>query len=181
MRFDIARQKLLALGLMENEIAALPNEPEALLRRQEVRSPMAGRVVERKVDLGTVVGRDNLETELFVIVDLDRVWVELAVSPADLPLVKERQEVTITARGIREKAEGNIVFISPLLDKESRSARVVAEIANSSSAWRAGSFVNATIAVEEQPVSLVMPASAIQTIRGDKVVFVRMPDGSWCL
>ena len=66
MRFDIARQKLFALGLTESEIAGLPNEPEALLRRQEVRSPMAGRVVERKVDLGTVVGRDNLETELFV-------------------------------------------------------------------------------------------------------------------
>src|SRR5262249_51245693 len=59
MRFDIARQKLLALGLTERDIAALPDEPEALLRRQEVRSPIAGRVVERKVDLGTAVGRDN--------------------------------------------------------------------------------------------------------------------------
>ena len=67
---------------------------------------MAGRVVERKVDLGTAVGRDNLETELFVIVDLDRVWVELAVSPADLPVVKEGQSVSITIRGIPEKADG---------------------------------------------------------------------------
>jgi cobalt-zinc-cadmium efflux system membrane fusion protein len=31
MRFDIARQKLFALGLTEVEIAALPNEPEATL------------------------------------------------------------------------------------------------------------------------------------------------------
>jgi membrane fusion protein, heavy metal efflux system len=85
MRLDIARQKLLALGLVQQEIAALPQEPEGSLRRQPLRSPIAGRVVERKVDLGTAVGRDNLETELFVIVDLDRVWVELAISPADLP------------------------------------------------------------------------------------------------
>ena len=49
------------------EIAGLPNEPEAALRRQEVRAPAAGRIVERKVDLGMAVGRDNLETELFVI------------------------------------------------------------------------------------------------------------------
>ncbi len=67
MKLDIARQKLLALGLTEKDIAALPDEPEASLRRQEVRSPMAGRVVERKVDLGMAVGRDNLETELFVM------------------------------------------------------------------------------------------------------------------
>ncbi len=64
---------------------------------------MSGRVVERKVDLGTVVGRDNLETELFVIVDLERVWVDLAVSPADLPLVKEGQTVAVTTRGINGK------------------------------------------------------------------------------
>ena len=177
MRFNIARQKLLALGLLERQIAALPEEPEESLRRQEVRSPMAGQVVERKVDLGTAVGRDNLETELFVIVDLDRVWVDLAISPADLPLIKERQGVAITTRGIKAKADGKIVFISPLLDKETRSARVVAEIANPDGVWRPGSYVTAAIAVEEQSVPLVVPSSAIQTIGGEKVVFVRAPDG----
>ena len=128
MKLNIARQKLFALGLDDDEIANLPSQPEALLRRQEVRSPMAGRVVERKVDLGTAVGRDNLETELFVVVDLDHVWVELAVSPADLPAVKEGQPVSITARAVVEKADGKVVFISPLVEKDSRSARVVAEV-----------------------------------------------------
>jgi len=177
MRFDIARQKLLALGLPQKEIAALPEEPEASLRRQEIRSPMTGRIVERKVDLGTAVGRDSLETELFVIVDLDRVWVDLAVSPADLPFIREGQSVAITSRAIKEKADGKIVFISPLLDKETRSARVVAEIANPDGVWRPGSFVTATIAVEEQPVPLVVPTNAIQTVGGEKVVFVRTSDG----
>jgi membrane fusion protein, heavy metal efflux system len=69
MRLDIARQKLLALDLAQKEIAALPEEPEEALRRQAIHSPIPGRIVERKVDLGTAVGRDNLETELFVIVD----------------------------------------------------------------------------------------------------------------
>src|SRR5262249_651096 len=52
MRLDIARQKLLALGLTKEEIAALPEEPEGSLRRQAVRSPIPGRGDERKVDLG---------------------------------------------------------------------------------------------------------------------------------
>jgi membrane fusion protein, heavy metal efflux system len=177
MKLDIARQKLLALGLAEKDITVLADEPEASLRREEVRSPMAGRVVERKVDLGMAVGRDNLETELFVIVDLDRVWVELNVSPADLPVVKEGQPVSVGARGLTEKAEGKIVFISPLIDKETRSARVVAEITNSEGNWRPGSFVTAAMAIEEQPVPVVVPTSAIQTIDSDKVVFVRNPEG----
>ena len=87
------------------------------------------------------VGRDNLETELFVIVDLDRVWVDLAVSPADLTAVKEGQPVVVTTRAIKDRAQGEIVFISPALDKETRSARVIAEIANPAGIWRPGSFV----------------------------------------
>jgi cobalt-zinc-cadmium efflux system membrane fusion protein len=177
VRFDIARQKLLALGLTEKEIAALPDEPEALLRLQEVRAPMAGRVVERKVDLGTAVGRDNLETELFVIADLERVWVELAVSPADLPLVREGQSVTITVRAAKDTTDGKIVFISPLLDKDTRSARVVAEIENGKGIWRPGSFVTAAIDVDEQAAQVVVPSSAVQTVGSDKIVFVRAADG----
>lgn len=177
MKLNIARQKLFALGLGEDEIAALPDLPEPLLRRQEIRSPLAGQVVERKVDLGTAVGRDNLETELFVIVDLDRVWVDLAVSPSDLPAVKVGQPVSITARAIADKAEGKVVFISPLVEKESRSARLVTEVANGDGVWRPGSFVTAAIAIGEQPVALAVPASALQTIDNEKIVFVRTPEG----
>jgi membrane fusion protein, heavy metal efflux system len=177
IKMEVARQKLSALGLSEEQIAALPEQPLGSLPRQQLRAPIKGRVVERKVDLGTAVGRDNLETELFVIVDLERVWVELAVSPADLPVVREGQSVSITSRGISETVDGKIVFISPLMDKETRSARVVAEIANNEGVWRPGSFVTAAIAVEEQPVALVVSNSAIQTIDGEKVVFVRTSDG----
>jgi cobalt-zinc-cadmium efflux system membrane fusion protein len=92
-------------------------------------------------------------------------------------LVKEGQRVTVTARGIKDGAEGQIVFISPLLDKETRAARVVAEIVNRDGAWRPGSFVTAAIAVEEQSVPIAVPSSAIQIIGGDKVVFVRTAEG----
>jgi membrane fusion protein, heavy metal efflux system len=177
MKIDIARQKLIALGLSEAEIAALPNEPEALLRRQEVRSPIAGRVVERKVELGMAVGRDSLETELFVVADLDVVWVELAVSPADLSRIREGQVVSITSRDITDVADGKIIFISPMLDKETRFARVVAELANSSGAWRPGSFATAAIAFEEEVVSIVVPTNAIQTMGAGAVAFVRTSDG----
>jgi membrane fusion protein, heavy metal efflux system len=177
MRLNIARQKLLALGLGEKDIAALPDAPEALLRRQDVLSPIAGRVVERKVELGTAVGRDNLETELFVIVDLSRVWVELSVASSDLPLLREGQRVTVTARGLPRVATGKIVFVSPLVDKDTRTARVVAEIANSDGNSRPGSFVSAAIALNERTVPVVIPMAAIQKIGGQQIVFVRTREG----
>jgi cobalt-zinc-cadmium efflux system membrane fusion protein len=177
MNLDIARQKLFALGGTESELTALPDEPETALRRQEVRAPISGRVVDRKVDLGAAVGRDNLETELFTVADLDRVWVELAVGPTDLPRVAEGQTVSIAAHGLAKRAAGKIVFIGPILDKETHSARVVAEIANPDGNWRPGSLVQAVVAIEERAVALAAPASAVQTIGKTRVVFVRTQDG----
>jgi cobalt-zinc-cadmium efflux system membrane fusion protein len=177
MNLDIARQKLFALGLSEKEIEVLPEQPETSLRRQDVRAPMSGRIVDRKVDLGAAVGRDNLETELFTIADLDRVWVELAVSPTDLPLVQEGQTVSVAAHGLAYRAIGKIVFISPMLDRETHSARVVAEIGNPDGNWRPGSLVHCTVEIEEHSAPLTVPASAIQTVGKDKVVFVRTAEG----
>jgi membrane fusion protein, heavy metal efflux system len=177
MRFDTSRQKLFALGVTAQEVAALPDQPETSLRRQEVLAPMSGRIVERKVELGAIVGRDNLETELFVIADLDRVWVELAISPEDAPLVRNGQTVSVAARGITEKAEGMVIFISPMLDKNTHSARVVAEIDNNAGVWRPGSFVTAAIAFGEQSVPLAVPVGAVQTMDGGPVAFVRTAEG----
>src|SRR6266436_8513015 len=130
MKGNIALEKLLSLGVHETEIAGLPQSPDGLLRSQNVRAPISGRLADRKVEVGTAVGRDNLETELFVIVDLSRVWVDLSVASSDLALIREGQSVTISARGLSETTTGKIVFVSPLVDKETRTARVVAEIQN---------------------------------------------------
>jgi membrane fusion protein, heavy metal efflux system len=177
MRNDITRQKLFALGLTEREIANLPNEPEASMHRQEVRSPIAGRIVERKVEPGMFIGRDDLETEVFVVADTDPVWVDLAVSPIDLPLIREGQTVSISTRGMAEETDGKIIFIAPILDRDSRSAHAVAEIANRDGIWRLGSFVTATILIGQQKAALVVPGTAIQTMGVATIVFVRTPEG----
>jgi cobalt-zinc-cadmium efflux system membrane fusion protein len=177
MNFDMARQKLFALGVTEKEISALPDEPESRLRRQEVLAPISGRVVERKVVLGAVVGRDNLETELFSIADLDRVWVELAIGPSDLPMVMEGQSVSVAAHGLAYRANGSIVFVSPMVDRDTHSARVMAEIGNPDGNWRPGSLVHCTVTIEEHSAPLTVPASAVQTIGKSQVVFVRTLEG----
>ncbi|MBY0251555.1 MAG: efflux RND transporter periplasmic adaptor subunit [Methylobacterium organophilum] len=174
---DAARRKLTFLGLSPAEIQALPNQPEAQFERQEIRSPIAGRIVERRVDLGAAVGRDNLETELYSVVDLSKVWVDLAVTPGDLPLVREGQTITVWTEATGERADGRIVFIGPVLDQNTRAARVVAELHNPDDRWRPGSFVSAEIRVSDKPVPVLIPTDAVQTIEGKPNVFVRVADG----
>jgi membrane fusion protein, heavy metal efflux system len=177
VKLDSARQKLFALGLTEEQIRQLPDQRVETLHRQELRSPIAGRVAERRVDLGALVGREGLESELFIIVDLTEVWVELAVAPVDLVRIHEGQPVSVISPASGDTAQAAIMFVSPLLDKDTRNARVVARLANPNAMWRPGSFVTASIVLAEDRAALVIPETALQTVNGESVAFVRTDEG----
>lgn len=177
IKLEVARQKLFALGLTEDQIASLPQQPVATLRRQELRAPISGRVAERRVDLGSLVGREGQESELFVIVDLRVVWAELAVPTSDLNAISEGQSIPLTLGNQVEPIPATVMFVSPLLDKDTRLARVVASVDNASHGLRPGSFVTAEIPLRTTSSAITVPKTALQTIKDEVVVFVRTPDG----
>ena len=177
VKIETARQKLFALSLTAEQIEALPQQPVETLRRQELRAPIAGRVAERRVELGSLVGREGQESELFVIADLSVVWADLAVSPSDLPAIREGQPITIAAETGREASPATIMFVSPLLDKDTRAARVVASVDNAARTWRPGAFVTAEIPTAEINADIVVPKASLQSIKGETHVFVRTGEG----
>ena len=175
VKIETARQKLFALSLTAEQIEALPQQPVETLRRQELRAPIAGRIAERRVELGSLVGREGQESELFVIADLSVVWADLAVSPSDLAAIHEGQKIQLSGGG--ESSAATIMFVSPLLDKETRAARVVASVDNAARKWRPGSFITAEIPTDEAPAAIVVPKTALQSVKGETVVFVRTENG----
>jgi cobalt-zinc-cadmium efflux system membrane fusion protein len=184
LRVNLARQKLSALGLNADEVAAAAKKDETTpnqssLRRYELRSPLTGRVVERKVDVGTAVGKEGDPADLYTVADLATVWVELAVPTTDLAKVKEGAEVLIAPRDedAGQRAKGKIIFVSPLLNAETRSARVIAALPNQDFSWRPGTFVSAEIQVGQDSAKAKVPRDALQSMGGEKVAFVRNADG----
>ncbi|MEA1831995.1 efflux RND transporter periplasmic adaptor subunit [Methylobacterium durans] len=198
LKSDLARQKLSALGVPDAEVdklaekpnptkkfvsiedehmAGLDRAPKLGLQRYELRAPIAGRVIERRVDVGAPVNDEGQEKEIYTIADLSEVWVELAVPTGDLGAIKEGQPVTLDAGDDRTATTGRIVFVSPMLDAQTRSAKVIASVKNEGMAWRPGSYATVHVAVEQESVALRLPRSALQTIEGEPVVFVRTKDG----
>ena len=172
IRMDLSHQKLHALGHDEDMIKAYDKADVAeTLRFHEIRSPLAGRVIGRELTLGEYV--DTAHTA-FTIADLSVVWVETAIAPADLPFVKEGQTASITGSS---KAQGKLIFVSPAIDPETRSAKAIIELDNKDGTWRPGEFANALIATSAQTADLIVPKDAIQSINGKPVVFVRTAQG----
>jgi len=125
-----------------------------------------------------LVGNQGDPTDLYTIADLSVVWVELAVPMADLDLIAEGQAVLITSgKDNGKRGDGRIIFISPLVQPDTRSARVIAEVDNKSMIWRPGAAVTAGIVTKEEPVGVHVPRAALQTIAGERVVFVRTRSG----
>jgi len=177
VKYEAARQKLFALGLTSQQIEALPQQPGEMLRQQELRAPIAGRVAERRVEIGSLVGREGQESELFIIIDPGVVWGDLAVPPGDLSAVTEGQQIAVVAAAGGERTRATVIAISPQLDRDSRTARVVVSIDNAEGRWRPGAFITAEIPVADARAALVVPASALQTLEGAPAVFVRTPAG----
>jgi cobalt-zinc-cadmium efflux system membrane fusion protein len=139
---------------------------------------MAGRVVERKVDVGTAVGSQGDPSDLYTVTDLSTVWVDLPVTPSDLGKLKEGGKVGLTSSGAEDKrAEARIIFVSPILNQETRAARVIASLDNRDLSWRPGTFVTAEIEIARDKADVIVPRNALQTIGGERVVFVRTPKG----
>lgn len=184
LRQDLARQKLSALGLHAADVAKLAKQDEttpniSTLRQYELRAPLSGRIVERKVDVGTTVGSQGDPADLYTVADLSTVWIELSVPTSDLAKVREGASVTVTPgrEGGERKEQGKVIFVSPLLNAETRSARVIVALPNRDMGWRPGTYVNAELEVSRDKVPVRVPKSALQTIEGKRVVFVRTDEG----
>lgn len=167
-----AKQRLTVLGLSPAEIAGLDKQPFSL-GRLEVRSPIAGRVIGREAVRGELLAA---EKEVFSVADLSSVWVELPVYAADLPAVKEGQPVSLIGQGGRS-AEGKVVAAGATLDPQTGAARVVAALDNADGEWRPGDFGSGSIQAGGEVADIAVPASALQVLNGDNVVFVRNAEG----
>lgn len=170
---QLARQKLHAFGLSEEEINALAVENNPDLRLNEIRSPIDGTVIARHITKGEYI--ENTMT-IYEIADLSRVWIDIGIYPKDLHKVKQGQVVEISLPD-RKSVLAKIIYLSPIIQDETITARAVAEMDNPKGTWRPGTFVKVNVATEKVEAPIVIPKEAIQEIEGKDYVFVKIPEG----
>jgi cobalt-zinc-cadmium efflux system membrane fusion protein len=170
---QLALQRLRAFGVTEKEIEALTDEKNPDLRLYEIRSPMKGIVIARHITKGEFI--ENTTT-IYEIADLDTIWIEIGIYPKDLIKVQKGQLVDIFLPD-GKVAAAKIIYLSPIIQDETITAKAVAELKNTSQNWRPGSFVKVNIATESVTAPIVIPKDAYQEIDGKDFIFVRIPEG----
>jgi len=170
-----AIMRLRAIGLSPADVAEA--ERHDLGGRVQMRAPISGTVIERKVTLGQAVER---ATDAFNIADTSHVWVTLDLYEKDLSRVHVSQEVEMrTDARPGETFRGRVAFIVPVIDQTTRTAKVRLEFPNPGDVLHAGQLVTARIIADPKQGTaevLAVPRSAIEQVEGKTVVFVKSGD-----
>lgn len=136
-----------------------------------LKTEIDGIVVERHITRGEPVSQER--GRVFTVADLREVWVNISVYQKYLAAVKLGQTVTVSAGHGLTDATGEISYVSPVVDEETRTATARIVLPNLDGAWRPGLFVTAHIVLEQLDVPVAVPRTALEQVEGATVVFVR--------
>jgi len=136
-----------------------------------LKAPFSGVITKAQASPGDVVdaGRD-----VFTVADLSRVWVQAEVYEKDLGRIRIGQSAFITVDTYpNQPFEGQVAYISDVLDPQTRTARVRCEVANHDLRLKTDMFANIELPTKFSKQALAVPVGALQEVEGKNVVFIR--------
>ncbi len=171
--FEAAKEKLRNWRIGENQINQILTSGKPL-ERFPITADVSGIVTEKLVNLGDYVERGM---PIYQIADLSEVWVLFDLYEGQVGWVKEGSKVEFTVRALPgETFEGEITFVDPLLNSQSRVARARVVVDNSEGKLKPEMFVSGTVQTELGEATsneLVVPRSAVLWTGTRSVVYVK--------
>jgi membrane fusion protein (multidrug efflux system) len=169
-QFEIARN-----GAMQQYQALLAARARVVLARKAladtvVRSPFAGVVGERLVSVGDYVTRG---TKVASVLRTNPLRVQLTVPEQYSAEVAVGRSVSFEVDASPgQKFTGQVRYVSPALEADSRTLVVEAVVPNDAGALKPGSFATALIEQANRSPGILTPAIAVRTVAGTSRVFV---------
>lgn len=145
-------------------------ESNLSLTTYTVSAPIGGVVLARQAQVGGVAGEG---APLFDIGDLSQLWVDLHLFGKDTQHITAGVPVTVSRMTDGVSQATTLERVLPGTATASQSTVARATLRNDDGLWRPGAAVKARIVVATTPAARVVPLSALQTMDGKDVVFVR--------
>ncbi len=172
--YNAIRSKLKLWDLTAEQIDNIEKKGETQ-NYFDVLSPVSGTVTKRHVSHGDYLKEGSA---LFQVVDLNRVWILFEAYESDLPWIKTGDKVDFTVRPIPGKTfSSKAIFIDPVIDPQTRIARVRIEIDNRELLLKPEMFADGIIYSEiaGNRKDLLIPKTAILWTGRRAIVYVKIP------
>ncbi len=168
-----SRQRLELFDVPPSILAEIDRTGIAV-RNIPITSPRRGTVVEKRALAGLAV---DPMTALYVIADLERVWVLADVYERDMAQVKLGQAARLSVDALPgTELAGKVAFVSPMIDDATRTAKARIEFDNSAGLLKPGMYATVMIDVDVGD-GIAIPEDAIIDTGERKIVFVAHQGG----
>lgn len=130
------------------------------LSKMTLRAPFSGRIGLREVSVGEFV---NVGQALVTLVRLDPIEVDFSVPETMLAQIRSGQKVRVTVDAYPDDTyAGEVVAIDPVIDANSRSARLRAQIPNPDGRLKPGQFAKLQLDTgTDNAAALLVPEQAL--------------------
>ncbi len=155
------------------EIAARLTEGTQTANLIPIRATYGGTIVAADILAGEVVDPSQV---LFTIADPRQLWLLLHVRQEDARFVVPGLPVEFRADSGGAVVRGDVAWISPALDGQTRTLEVRVVVENSDERLHDKTFGTARIILREEPHAIVVPREAVQSTADASFVFVRDRD-----
>jgi len=154
------------------DILGTVEAPELIGKQLELKAPIDGVVMERKVAAGELVDKSK---ELFTISDPAQLWVIAEVKERDAGSLRVGQEATFEVLSYPgERFHGNIVRLGSEIEKESRTLEARIEADNGDGRLKPGMFADIEITTDVLQDALVISDAALQAEEDKQIAFVAL-------
>ncbi len=145
-------------------------------RALTLRSPISGIVTAKNVVEGARITPSDVP---FEITDLSRVWVLVDVYEAELGRAKVGMPAQLTTQASPGKTfTGHIVFVDPVMDPKTRTAKARLEFPNPSGELKPEMFGEVLLKGQGRK-GILVPLDAVLDAGTTKVAFVALGDGKF--
>jgi len=144
-------------GLDQAEVTLRERQLE--LERATVRAPFPGRIANLEVVEGQHLSPGG---ELMTVVDLDPIKVEVQVLEAEVGYLREGRRASITFAAFPgETFNGRVETINPVVDPDTRTARVTVMLRNPDGRIKPGMYARVSLEAQNFPDRILVPRTAI--------------------
>jgi membrane fusion protein, heavy metal efflux system len=152
------------------KVLGAPLENISSSRELNVTAPLSGSVTALSVAAGNMI--NDPTQPLMTIADLSTIWVTALVPEKDIAAVSKNQEAQVTLAAYPTQVRhGKVLFISDVIEPDSRRGKIRIAFANSDYLLKPNMFATVVLAGSERPL-IVLPSSALLMNNDRTSVFV---------
>ncbi len=137
-----------------------------------IRAPIAGYVVEKKINQGSFIRTDNNDN-LFTVGDVKQVWVWVNVYETDIAKVREGYTANVSTLAYPERTfKGVVDRVSEVLDPVTKVMKIRVNLPNDSLLLKPQMFANIVITNKEGKKMIAISGSALISDNGKNYVVI---------